>query len=62
MGIALHLAIGQTDSAKDFLGKALSEATGIPGVNLDNINITITGHSLGGYLAQQEFNLFRKGV
>jgi hypothetical protein len=53
LGIGLNLAIGQTDNAKDFLSRAFNNVTENLGVNSNNINVTITGHSLGGYLVQQ---------
>lgn len=51
--LALRLSTEQTPEAIKFLETTNTEIKNTYGLELKNTNVTITGHSLGGYLAQK---------
>ena len=56
----LQIESSQTGNAKKFLDETLNGLTDkYSTLDLKNVNITITGHSLGGYLAQHTIQNIR---
>ncbi|MCG3662122.1 DUF2974 domain-containing protein, partial [Aliarcobacter butzleri] len=52
-GIVFNVDVGQSKDAKNFLDETFRILEDRDGFDKTKVNVTITGHSLGGYLAQK---------